>query len=176
EQFAVTVDGGEHVVEVMGDPARQFAYGLHLLGLDQGLLAFAQVFFRLLALADVHGRAYHALGAPLPVPENLGAAIQPAIAAVGSDSPEFHLAFPRAFQRPFHGSTEGGGVFGVEALRERVETALDGPVLQSHEFMQSSRSRPSVGADAPFPGSDFSRVQGEAEPLFAFAQAGKGSP
>ena len=52
-QLRMAEDHAQHVVEIVGDPARQTSHGFHLLGLVQPLLQLLLLQFGLLAFGNV---------------------------------------------------------------------------------------------------------------------------
>ena len=75
EQFGVAGDGGEHVVEIVGDAASELPDRFHLLGL-------AQLGLEPLALGDVDPGAHHLHGVPRGVVAHAALVQDPAVRAV----------------------------------------------------------------------------------------------
>ena len=74
----VAGDGGQRVVEVVRDAAREPADRLHLLRLPELILELA-------AVGDVLHRADHLRGPALGVPEDVRLLVHPADGAIGTD-------------------------------------------------------------------------------------------
>jgi hypothetical protein len=131
QQFAVAVDDGEEVVEVVGDAAGQPADRLHLLRL-------AELLFELVALADVHEGQHGADDAPLaedglrPVLDREAGAVGPPEHLVG------HVNAFAALNRP-----------AVAALLERVRDAVRVTVVgQRAEAFAEDLARVRVAQEA----------------------------
>ena len=93
QELGVAVDDGEEVVEVVGDPAREPADRLHLLGLEELLLQADP----LRQVVDVEAEA--ADGA-LAVPEGDRQGVGPEARAVPADQPPLLRDPPRVRHRP----------------------------------------------------------------------------
>ncbi len=162
DQFAGAQDGGQHVVEVVGDAACQLPDRLHLLRLGElGLEA--------LALREVGHDPDHPARAPLRVPLDDPAPVQhPGPAPVpGTESVLDFVDRLQPADVRLARTRDGALVVRMEPAFPLSEVVADFPRLEAEEERPARRERDLARTEVPVPGGAARRLQRQVEPLGA---------
>ena len=125
-QFQVAADGGQQVVEVVGDAPRQDPQALQLLRLAESILGVAPLGDVLEGAPQAHGLA---VGSAVPLQEG----VEEPGRAILQHRPEIHGPDLPPRHEPAHGPAEGGAILGVGAGHDRAQGRHLHPRLQAQD-------------------------------------------
>ncbi|OIQ63254.1 hypothetical protein GALL_552050 [mine drainage metagenome] len=129
DKIRIAENGGEQVVEVMGDPSRQHTKAFQLMGLPQSV-------FRLFALGDVGPDRHELLGPPILADEGHDGRIHPVVAPILRPVLDLPLPHPpRQDRLPELGHEDAGMVARIDDAVVLAQQLLPGILRDGAELV-----------------------------------------
>ena len=158
-------DGGERLVQLVGQRNRELAGDRHARQVRQVALLLVNLQFGRLARRDVDFDSRDAKGAAVGVEGGGALRVNPSNPAVRKENAEFHVNAASG-QAVGGGGGEQRAVVGVNQLLECLDAHRD---VQRH-FVHPTRDvrpREATGGEVPFPASELRGIDGDRELLLA---------
>ncbi len=166
QQLQRAHDDGQHIVEIVGDPAGQLTDRLHLLRL-------AQLFLEAALFGDVDADTGAAARVAVRVEIGIAARQQPAHRSVGMDDAVFQLDIARIDQAARHGRAQHRPVVGMDIGQEIGAQQPPRTVrrIERIELGNPGVEKETVAFDVEVPDADAAnRAQGQAGKILRVAQ------